>query len=130
MTADDELLPPQASAAELIAASGDVADERGGTLRMALSNAMVGLKKQYYGKGPSRARAYLMDEYVFVVMEGGLTRNEETLLAAGKGHLVRSYRLAFQETVAQSLERLRINTAAAERLADELEDALRVPTPR
>jgi puromycin-sensitive aminopeptidase len=35
-----------------------------------------------------------------------------------------------QETVAQSLERLRINTAAAERLADELEDALRVPTPR
>ncbi len=34
-----------------------------------------------------------------------------------------------QETVAQSLERLRINTAAAERLADELGDALRVPTP-
>ena len=34
-----------------------------------------------------------------------------------------------QETVAQSLERLRINAAAAERLADELEDALRVPTP-
>ena len=33
-----------------------------------------------------------------------------------------------QETVVQSLERLRINTAAAERLADELEDALRVPT--
>jgi aminopeptidase N len=34
-----------------------------------------------------------------------------------------------QETVAQSLERLRINTAAAERLADELEDALKVATP-
>ncbi len=34
-----------------------------------------------------------------------------------------------QETVAQSIERLRINTEAAERLADELEDALRVPTP-
>jgi puromycin-sensitive aminopeptidase len=32
-----------------------------------------------------------------------------------------------QETVAQSVERLRINTAAAERLADELEDSLRVP---
>jgi uncharacterized protein YbcI len=102
---DDQRLPPQASAAELIAASGDVADERGGTLRMALSNAMVGLKKQYYGKGPSRARAYLMDEYVFVVMEGGLTRSEETLLAAGKAHLVRSYRLAFQETVTQTTTR-------------------------
>jgi hypothetical protein len=34
-----------------------------------------------------------------------------------------------QETIAQSVERLRTNTAAAERLADELEDALRVPTP-
>ncbi|MEX2045951.1 MAG: M1 family metallopeptidase [Chloroflexota bacterium] len=32
-----------------------------------------------------------------------------------------------QETVAQSIERLRINTAAAERLAGELDDALRVP---
>ncbi|MEK6226420.1 MAG: M1 family metallopeptidase [Chloroflexota bacterium] len=33
------------------------------------------------------------------------------------------------ETVAQALERLRVNTAAAERLADELENELRVPTP-
>ena len=33
------------------------------------------------------------------------------------------------ETVAQGLERLRVNTAAAERLADELENELRVATP-
>jgi uncharacterized protein YbcI len=103
--ASNEGLPPQASAAELIAASGGVADERGGSLRMALSNAMVGLKKQYYGKGPSRARAYLMDEYVFVAMEGGLTRSEETLLEDGKADLVRTYRLAFQETVTQTTTR-------------------------
>jgi uncharacterized protein YbcI len=102
---DEDQLPPVASAAELIAASGGIADERGGALRMALSNAMVGLKKQYFGKGPSRARAYLMDEYVFVVMEGGLTRSEETLLAAGKSDLVRNYRLAFQETVTQTTTR-------------------------
>ena len=31
------------------------------------------------------------------------------------------------EVVAQSVERLRVNTAAAQRLADELEDALKVP---
>jgi uncharacterized protein YbcI len=99
MTDADELLPRQASAAELIAAAEGETDERPGSLRMALSNAMVGLKKQYYGKGPSRARTYLMDEYVFIVMEGGLTRSEETLLAAGKSDLIRNYRLAFQETV-------------------------------
>ncbi len=36
-------------------------------------------------------------------MEGGLTRNEETLLADGKTELVRSYRLSFQETVAETV---------------------------
>ena len=46
-----------------------------------------------------------MDEYVFVVMEDGLTRSEETLLAAGKADLVRNYRLAFQETVTQTTTR-------------------------
>lgn len=102
----DDLLPRQATAAELIAAAdADVSDERGGSLRMALSNAMVGLKKQYYGKGPSRARSYLMDEYVLVVMEGGLTRSEETLLAAGQADLVRNYRLAFQEAVTETTTR-------------------------
>jgi uncharacterized protein YbcI len=35
-----------------------------------------------------------------VVLEGGLTRNEETLLASGQHDLVRRYRLAFQESVA------------------------------
>jgi uncharacterized protein YbcI len=37
------------------------------------------------------------------VLEGGLTRNEETLLAAGEHRLVREYRLRFQETVAATI---------------------------
>jgi uncharacterized protein YbcI len=61
---------------------------------------MVGLKKRHYGRGPEAAKAYIEDDYIFVVLEGGLTRSEETLLAAGKADLVRTYRLAFQETVA------------------------------
>src|SRR4051795_3881286 len=70
-----------------------------GSLRAALANAMVGLKKRYYGRGPEAAKAFIEDDYVFVVLEGGLTRNEETLLAAGKEDLVRQYRLTFQEVV-------------------------------
>jgi uncharacterized protein YbcI len=70
-----------------------------GSLRSALANAMVGLKKRYYGRGPEGAKAYIEDDYIFVVLEGGLTRNEETLLAAGKEDLVRQYRLTFQEVV-------------------------------
>jgi uncharacterized protein YbcI len=80
-------------------AGGKMPDEPGGSVRAALANAMVGMKKQYYGRGPTAAKAWILDDYVFVAMEGGLTRNEETLLADGKQDLVRSYRLSFQETM-------------------------------
>ena len=90
----------ESAAEELVrAAEGRLPDEPGGSVRTALANAMVGLKKQYYGKGPTAAKAWILDDYVFVALEGGLTRNEETLLADGKEDLVRAYRLAFQETV-------------------------------
>ena len=84
---------------ELIAVAGGPPS---GSLRTALANAMVGLKKQYYGRGPEAAKAFVEDDYIFVVLEGGLTRNEETLLADGKEDVVRSYRLSFQETVADT----------------------------
>jgi uncharacterized protein YbcI len=66
-----------------------------------LSNAMVGLKKKFYGRGPDKAKTYLNDNYVFCVLDGGLTQNEKTLLDAGEEKLVRSYRLRFQEVMAK-----------------------------
>jgi uncharacterized protein YbcI len=93
-------MPDQPSAEELVeAAGGRMPHEPEGSLRTALANAMVGMKKQFYGRGPTAAKAWILDDYVFVAMEGGLTRNEETLLADGKADLVRSYRLSFQETM-------------------------------
>src|SRR5690242_21675528 len=82
--------PPESTARELIeAAGGRMPQEAGGSMRTALANAMVGMKKQFYGRGPTAAKAWILDDYVFVAMEGGLTRNEETLLADGKDDLVR-----------------------------------------
>jgi uncharacterized protein YbcI len=90
----------QPSAEDLVAAGGGtMPEEPGGSVRTALANAMVGMKKQFYGRGPTAAKAWILDDYVFVAMEGGLTRNEETLLADGKADVVRTYRLSFQETV-------------------------------
>ena len=71
--------------------------ERG--VEQALANAIAGVMKQYYGKGPTGAKAWVLDDYVFVALEGGLTRNEETLVADGKEDTVRAYRLAFEETM-------------------------------
>lgn len=100
----------QSTARDLVEAAGGRMPDAGGSLRTALANAMVGLKKQYYGRGPTAAKAWILDDYVFVVMEDGLTRNEETLLAAGKADVVRAYRLSFQETVGET------TTAAVEEL--------------
>ena len=78
---------------------GHLPGEPGGSLRSALANAIVGVMKQYYGKGPTGAKAWILDDYVLIVMEDGLTRNEETLVGSGHEDLVRSYRLAFQEAI-------------------------------
>jgi uncharacterized protein YbcI len=88
----------------------DVDVERRPGLRADISNAMVGLMKEFYGKGPTKAKTYINDNYVFCVLQGGLTRNEETLLAAGEEGLVRQYRLRFQEAMADA------TTEAIERL--------------
>ena len=88
----------------------DVEAERGPTINAQISNAMVGLKKEFYGRGPTKAKTYVNDNYVFCILEGGLTRNEETLLAAGEEKLVREYRLRFQEVMAgpttEAIERI------------------------
>ena len=97
-------------AEELVDAGGGTLPEDGGSLRAAIATAMVGMKKQYYGRGPTAAKAWILDDYVFVALEGGLTRNEETLLEDGKDDLVRSYRLSFQETMTE------VTTGAIEEL--------------
>jgi uncharacterized protein YbcI len=98
--------PQQAEPAEAASRLTDpdwtegVETERRPGLRADISNAMVGLKKEYYGKGPTKAKTYINDNYVLCVLQGGLTRNEETLLAAGEEMLVRQFRLRFQEAMA------------------------------
>jgi|SRR5215210_5667283 len=100
----------QGAAEELLEAAGREGEPPAGSLRAELANAMVGMKKKYYGRGPASAKAWMLGDYVFVVLEGGLTRNEETLLADGKEDLVRSFRLSFQETMSET------TTAAVEEL--------------
>jgi uncharacterized protein YbcI len=90
--------------------SAGVETERRPGMVAEISNAMVGLKKEFYGKGPTKAKTYINDNYVFCVLQGGITRNEETLLAAGQENLVREYRLRFQEAMADA------TTEAIERL--------------
>ena len=68
----------------------------------AVANEIVRLKAQYYGKGPTEAKAYLNDETLVVALKGGLTTVERTLLDAGDDALVRQVRLRFQEVMEQN----------------------------
>jgi uncharacterized protein YbcI len=53
--------------------------------------------------GPTKAKTYFNDNYVFCVLEDGLTPNEERLAREGEEQLVRQYRLRFQEVVSEEL---------------------------
>jgi uncharacterized protein YbcI len=82
--------------------SDGVANDPGGQ-RAAIANAIVAMFKEFYGKGPTAAKTYFNDDWVFVVLDDGLTRNEETLVAAGEHGLVRQVRLRFQEVMADAI---------------------------
>src|SRR3712207_475222 len=64
-----------------------------------ISNRVVRLHKEYYGKGPTKAKTYLSDELVVVLLRGGFTKVEETLLEEGRGHAVIQQRMEFQDVM-------------------------------
>jgi uncharacterized protein YbcI len=67
-----------------------------GQLAAAISNAIVGIHSKHYGKGPTKAKTYLIDDTVICVMQDVFTTVEHTLIEAGKGELVREVRTTFQ----------------------------------
>jgi uncharacterized protein YbcI len=74
-------------------------EEPNGELRQDISNAIVGLYKEHYGKGPTRCRTYLQPELVIVVLGEGYTAAEQTLFEAGKWYEVREARQIWQDTM-------------------------------
>jgi uncharacterized protein YbcI len=73
--------------------------EPAGVVRSRVETALVTLFKEYYGRGPAAAKADLFDRYLVVVLEDGLTRNEQTLVEQGHEEDVRAFRLAFQQAI-------------------------------
>jgi uncharacterized protein YbcI len=70
-----------------------------GDVLTAISDGMVALLKEFYGRGPTRAKSYYEDDLVVCVLRGGFSRVEETLLAGGRGQAVIQQRMEFQEVM-------------------------------
>jgi len=78
-------------------------EEQGGSLLAQISNAFVTMQKEYWGIGPLEAKSYMMDDLLLIVMRGGLTRAERTMLDFGKQDLVRNFRQTFENEMTQNL---------------------------
>jgi uncharacterized protein YbcI len=70
-----------------------------GDVLTAISDGMVALLKEFYGRGPTRAKSYYEDDLVVCVLRGGFSRVEQTLLDGGRGHAVIQQRMEFQEVM-------------------------------
>ena len=67
-----------------------------------VTNGIVRLFREYNGRGPTRSKTYLFDDYVTCVLEDTMTTVERTLAESGRRDLVRDVRLAFQAEMADS----------------------------
>jgi uncharacterized protein YbcI len=70
-----------------------------GEVLTAVSEGMVSLLKEDYGRGPTQAKTYYHDDLVVCLLRGGFTRVEQTLLDGGRGHAVIAQRMEFQEVM-------------------------------
>jgi uncharacterized protein YbcI len=73
-----------------------------GQMSSQVSREIVQLHVRLYGRGPTRAKTYIADDFVLSVLEEIFTPAERTLIAAGKGEHVQGTRMAFQEAVKPS----------------------------
>src|SRR5436189_5023104 len=73
-----------------------------GEMRATISREMVRLQAEYYGKGPTRAKTYIVDDLVVVVLEESFTRAEKTLAERGEREAIQQIRRRFQQQMAES----------------------------
>ena len=73
------------------------AAERRGLLMVELSNAMVRLYKDLFGRGPTKTRSsYAGPDLIVTTLENSLTRIERTMADAGEHERLRDLRMHFQ----------------------------------
>ena len=74
----------------------------GGHLLAAISNRIVQIQREHYGRGPMKAKTYALDDLVVVVMRGsGFTPLEKTILDSGDPERIVAMRHEFQNMMSK-----------------------------
>ena len=68
-----------------------------------ISTEVVRTLKDSFGKGPLKAKSYMLDDFLLVVMRGGVTVAEQTMLDRDHGDLVREFRQTYQNEMGDEL---------------------------
>ena len=68
----------------------------GGELLSAISTRIVGLLREHYGRGPMRAKTYVLDDLVVCVLRNGFIPIEETMMESGKADQVLENKINLQ----------------------------------
>jgi uncharacterized protein YbcI len=85
----------------------------GGHLLSAISNSIVRILRERYGRGPMKAKTYVLDDIIVVVLRaGGFTAAEQTMIDSGEPERVIAMREDFQRVMAKDY------TDTIERLTD------------
>src|SRR3954451_22074975 len=67
-----------------------------GPVASEISNAVVRLVREHFGKGPTQAKTLLHEDAVVTILRGGFTHAEKTLYQAGRADVVEEGRRAMQ----------------------------------
>src|SRR5215213_3710979 len=68
-----------------------------------ISTEMVRAQKEFFGKGPTQAKSYFLDDMLIIVMKGGLTTAEKSMMDFGEEDKVRDFRQTFENQMTEKL---------------------------
>ena len=74
-----------------------------GSVSAEISNGVVGIVREFTGRGPTKARTTVTEDLVIVLMGETLLKAEKSLIASGDSDTVLNTRRKFQETMRSDL---------------------------
>lgn len=97
-----------------------------GDAKAAISDGVVRLFKEFYGRGPERTKTYVNGDLVVCLLRGGFTPVEQTLLDGGHGDEVVRQRMLFQEVMRTRFEEV-VETAMGRKVVAFMSDSHQEP---
>jgi uncharacterized protein YbcI len=78
----------------------------GGKLLAEITNRIVALMREHYGRGPIKAKTYVLDNLIVCVLSDGFTAIERTMVEGGEPHRVLDMRRDFQRVMKERYSKM------------------------